>query len=249
VAAVTVLGQHSQAADPQGHHQLALGAVVLQQVSVRFGALTALADISLVLREKRIGIVGDNGSGKSTLARLINGLAVPSAGTVTVLGRDTVRDGDKVRRHVGFIFQNPETQLVMPTVAEDLALGLKAHGIPKAQHGERIAAVLAALGIVDLRDRACGDLSGGEKQLVALAGVLVLEPAILVCDEPTAMLDRRHTRMLMSVLSQLPQQVILVTHQTGLLHDFDRVIALDAGRVVDDGPPQGVIPRYLERTA
>jgi biotin transport system ATP-binding protein len=175
---------------------------------------------------------------------LLNGLIIPTTGHVTVLGQDTAKDGAAVRRRVGFVFQNPDSQLVMPTVVEDLTFGLKAHGVPAAIQATRIDAVLAQLEAADLRDRACAELSGGEKQLVALAGALVLEPAILVCDEPTAMLDRRHARLFMEVLARLPQQVIVITHHIELLTSFDRVLVFEAGRVVADGPATPTVAGY-----
>ena len=219
-------------------------AIVLDDVTVRFGDMVALDGVTARLAEHRIGVIGDNGSGKSTFARLLNGLVLPTRGCVTVLGMDTQAAGAAIRRRVGFLFQNPDNQLVMPTVAEDLDFGLKAHGVAPTARGTQIDTILARLGIAHLKERACAELAGGEKQLVALAGVLVLDPAILVCDEPTAMLDRRNARMFTEILATLPQQVVVVTHHTELLDAFDRVLVLDKGRIVADASPAQAIAAY-----
>ena len=223
--------------------------IALDNVKVRYGVRVALTGVSTTLSERRIAIIGDNGSGKSTFARLLNGLIIPTVGRVSVLGLDTARDGAQVRRRVVFVFQNPESQLVMPTVAEDLAFGLKAHGVPAGERAARVEATLQQLGASALRDRACAELSGGEKQLVALAGALVLAPDILICDEPTAMLDLRRARTFMKVLAGLPQQVIVVTHHVDLLAGFERAILLAEGRVVEDGGAADVIARYVAASA
>ncbi len=219
--------------------------IQLENVTVRYAERSALAGVSNVLSERRIAIIGDNGSGKSTFARLLNGLIIPTVGRVTVFGLDTARDGAQIRRRVGFVFQNPDNQLVMPTVAEDLAFGLKAHGVPAGERDGRVAATLQQLGASALKDRACAELSGGEKQLVALAGALVLSPEILICDEPTAMLDLRRARTFMRLLAGLPQQVIVVTHHVDLLDGFDRAILLADGHVTEDGPAADIIARYV----
>ncbi len=223
--------------------------IALENVTVRYGTRSALTGVSTALPERRIAIIGDNGSGKSTFARLLNGLIIPTVGRVTVLGLDTARDGAQVRRRVGFVFQNPESQLVMPTVAEDLAFGLKAHGVPAGERDARVEATLQQLGAWALKDRACAELSGGEKQQVALAGALVLAPDILICDEPTAMLDLRRARAFMNLLAGLPQQVIVVTHHVDLLAGFDRAILLAEGRVVEDGCAADVIAHYVAASA
>jgi len=218
--------------------------IALENVSVRFGDVTALSGITLALAERRIGIIGDNGSGKSTFARLLNGLVLPSEGHVLVDGIDTRQDASAVRRQVGFAFQNPESQIVMPTVEEDVALGLKARKVPAPDLAVRVEAALERCNITHLRSRSSFLLSGGEKQLVALAGVLVLDPALVVFDEPTTMLDRRNAQNIMAAIKGLPEQVIVVTHHVELLEGFDRVIVLHQGRVAADAAPADAIRRY-----
>lgn len=220
--------------------------IIVDQVTVRFGSRTILDDITLTLNEQRIGVIGDNGSGKSTFARLLNGLLVPDRGRVSVGGLDTRTDGKAVRARVGFLFQNPDTQIVMPTVAEDLGLGLKPLKLSKSECDKRIQAALSRFGLDQLADRSAHLLSGGEKQLVALAGVMITEPDILVCDEPTTLLDRRNAAQANQMISDLPCQVILITHELSQLEAYERVIWFDGGRVAADGPPGAVIPQYIE---
>src|SRR5687767_340711 len=137
--------------------------ISLEDVSVRFGETEALSHLTVTLSERRIGVIGDNGSGKSTFARLLNGLTLPTSGRVSVGGWDTRDQGAEVRRLVGFMFQNSDSQIVMPTVAEDVALGLKARRLPEAQVSEASEQALIRSGIAHLRDRASFTLSGGEK--------------------------------------------------------------------------------------
>jgi biotin transport system ATP-binding protein len=220
--------------------------ILIEHVDVRFGDVTVLQGLSLELRERRIGVIGNNGSGKSTLARLINGLVLPSAGRVLVDGRDTKIEGAAVRQSVGFVFQNVDAQIVMPTVAEDVAFGPKAHGVPADETAARTDRLLAQFNLAALKDRACFDLSGGEKQALALAGVLAIQPDWIVFDEPTTMLDRRRSKTAMAAIAALPQHVIVVTHHVELLNDFERVIVLDAGKVVCDAAPAQAISYYIE---
>lgn len=223
--------------------------IELENVSVRFDTRTVLDDVTLSMSEKRVGVVGDNGSGKSTFARLINGLLLPDQGRVTVDGRDTKSDGKEIRARVGFLFQNPDNQIVMPTVAEDVALGLKPLGIDADACAQRVAAGLERFGLAHLSDRSAHLLSGGEKQLVALAGVMISEPSILVCDEPTTLLDRRNAAHVMQVIADLPCQVVLITHHLEHLDGFDRILWFEDGRVVEDGASEHVLPRYIKATA
>lgn len=213
-------------------------------VDQRFGDRTVLAGIDLLLTERRVGIVGANGSGKSTLARMINGLILPSGGTVRVDGLDTATHGRQVRRRVGFIFTDPDNQIVMPTVAEDVAFSLRRSGLPKAEVAQRVAETLRRFGLAEHADHPTHLLSGGEKQLLALAAVLIGRPSVLVADEPTTLLDLRNSRRVSAVLNGLDEQVVLVTHHLHLLDGFDRVVVLDAGRVVADAVPGRAITAY-----
>lgn len=217
-------------------------AVRLEDVHVRLGERDVLRGIDLELRERRVGIVGANGSGKSTLARLLNGLVVPTSGRVLVDGLDTRRDGAAVRRLVGFVFTDPDAQIVMPTVAEDVAYSLRRHA--PAARDALVRAALAARGLADHADHPAHLLSGGQKQLLALTSVLAAGPRLVVADEPTTLLDLRNTRRFAAELAGLPQQVVLVSHDLSLLGAMDRVLVVDGGRVVADDAPGPAVEHY-----
>lgn len=218
--------------------------ILLEGVSHRFGDRDVLSDIDLSLAEDRIGVIGANGSGKSTMARLLNGLVVPSTGRVLVDGLDTARDGAGVRRKVGFVFSDPDAQIVLPTVAEDVAFSLRRHGLGKDEVADRVGEVLARFGLGGHPDHPAHLLSSGQKQLLALASVLVTEPEVLVCDEPTTLLDLRNSRQVAGLLAGLAQRVVLITHDLDLLRGWQRVLVIDEGRVVSDGPAEESIRHY-----
>jgi biotin transport system ATP-binding protein len=149
-----------------------------------------------------------------------------------------------VRRRVGFVFTDPDAQIVMPTVAEDVAFSLRRSDLDRGARARRVTEVLERFGLADHADHAAHLLSGGQKQLLALAAVLVTEPAVLVCDEPTTLLDARNARRVAGLLADLPQQVVLVTHHVEQLEDFDRVLVVDGGRVVADAAPDAALAAY-----
>lgn len=211
-----------------------------------FGEREVLRGIDLVLAEPRVGIIGANGSGKSTLVRMINGLVAPTHGDVRVDGLDPVRQGAQVRRRVAFVFPDPEAQIIMPTVAEDVAFSLRRHRLGRSEVAARTDAVLERFGLADHRDHPAHLLSSGQKQLLALASVTATDPSVLVADEPTTLLDRRHTRAVMGHLEGLDAQLVLVTHQLELLTSWDRVVVVDEGRVVADGPGETSVPFYCD---
>lgn len=223
--------------------------IVFDRVSHRFDAETVVENVSLVLAEHRIGIVGANGSGKSTLARMINGLVTPTAGRVRVDGLDVARHGREVRRRVGFVFTNADNQIVMPTVREDVAFSLRRHRLTAADAATRVDTALERFGLTSLADRPAHRLSGGQKQLLALAAVLVAEPAIVVADEPTTLLDARNARRIAEHFAGLDQQLIVVSHQLELLESFDRVIVMESGRVVADDEPRAALAAYRSLVA
>jgi biotin transport system ATP-binding protein len=208
------------------------------------GARLVLDDVTVRLCEQRVGVIGANGSGKSTFARLLNGLVLPAAGTVRVDGLDTRKEGRQVRRRVGFCFTDPDAQIVMPTVAEDVGFGLRRRGLPKQEVAARVAEALATYGLEGHADHPAHLLSGGQKQLLALASVLVTEPQVLVMDEPTTLLDLRNALLISEVVAGLRQQVVLVTHHLDLLDGFDRVLVFDGGRLVYDDVPAAAVAYY-----
>ena len=215
----------------------------------RFGAHHVLRDVNLTIAERRVGVIGANGSGKSTFARLLNGLLIPDEGTVTVDGFDTREDVKAVRRRVGFVFQNPDNQIVFPVVEEDVAFGLKNLKLAKEEIGRRVDAVLERYRLGHLRDRATHLLSGGEKQMLAISAVLVMEPRYVVLDEPMTLLDLRNKELIIEIIREIEQPVVLVTHDLDHLRDFDRVIVFDEGGVTADGAPDAAIREYLRAMA
>lgn len=223
----------------------------LHDVTVRLptadGDVEVLRTTSLTLTEQRVALVGANGSGKSTLARLLNGLVAATSGRVVVDGLDVASDGAAVRRRVGFCFTDPAAQLVMPTVAEDVALSLRRLVPDKARRREAALEVLDRYGLAPLADRSVHSLSGGQRQLLALAGVLATDPEVVVADEPTTLLDLRNTRMIGELLLSLRQQLVLVTHDLDLALRCDRALLVEDGRVVADGDPASVVDDYRSR--
>ena len=215
-----------------------MSAIVFEAVSHDFDDERVVDDVTLELGERRVGIVGANGSGKSTLARMINGLVTPTRGPRRGRRADVARHGREVRRRVGFVFTNADTQIVMPTVREDVAFTLRRHRLTAADAAARVDATLDRFGLADLADRPAHRLSGGQKQLLALASVLVGEPSIVVADEPTTLLDARNARRIAEHFESLDQRLVVVSHQLELLESFDRVIVMEAGRVVADDAPR-----------
>ncbi|OZG27277.1 cobalt ABC transporter ATP-binding protein [Williamsia sp. 1138] len=220
--------------------------VVFENVGHAFGDRTVVRDVSLTLTERRIGIVGSNGSGKSTLARMVNGLVIPDRGSVWVNGVPTRRRAREVRKMVGFVFTDPDRQIIMPTVAEDVDLSLSRSELSREEREHRVAQTLKRFGLHEHADRPAHRLSGGQKQLLALASVLVTDPAVIVADEPTTLLDLRNTSMLRNTFATIDEQLIVVSHDLELLSDFDRVIVIDDGAVHCDGPPGVAIAAYRE---
>ena len=186
---------------------------------------------------EKVALLGPNGAGKSTLLLHTDGLLLPASGEVVVCGmpveRKTLAD---VRRRVGMVFQNPDDQLFMPTVEEDVAFGPLNMGLDAGEVEMRISAAMRAVGAEGLRKRSPMQLSGGQKRAVALAAVLAMRPQILVLDEPTANLDGRTRRSLMSVLGRIDSTCIIATHDLAMARALcTRAIVMDEGRVVADG--------------
>lgn len=204
----------------------------------------ALRGVSLQLhRGEKIALVGPNGAGKSTLLLVLGGLLRPTAGTLRVEGWE-IRDRDlrRLRTKVGLVFQDPDDQLFSPTVFDDVAFGPIYQGLPEQEVRERVRQALEAVGMAGAASRISHHLSVGEKKRVAIATVLALRPELMLLDEPTAGLDPRGRRELIRLLRELPQTMLVATHDMRLVAElFPRVIVMDQGRIVADGPAHQIL--------
>lgn len=221
--------------------------VTFRDVTVAYEDKLVLDQINLTLSEQRVGIVGANGGGKSTLIRLINGLNEPTAGTVRVGDLDVATQGAQVRQKVGFVFSDAENQIVMPEVAQDIAFSLRRFKLSKEEKQRRVEAAMAQFGLSNHAKQSPHTLSGGQKQMLALAAVTVMEPELIIADEPTTLLDLRNRLKLQEFFKQLPQQLFVVTHDLDFIADFDRVIMIDEHQVAADGSPDEVLPYYRRK--
>jgi biotin transport system ATP-binding protein len=198
-----------------------------------------------------VALVGANGSGKSTLLRCLNALARPTSGHVLLHlpGEDgppvdPARSPARARAAVGFVFTDPDAQVVMPTPAEDVALSLRRLRLPVAERDARVAQALAHVGLADRTDVSVHDLSSGQRQLLAVAAVLATSPRLLVMDEPTTLLDLRNTRLLRRTIDAVQVPVVMATHDLELAAACDRVLVVDGGRVVGDDAPGPALQLY-----
>lgn len=224
--------------------------IEFDRVSVEFEGTTALAEVTLRLDQKRIGVIGLNGSGKSTFARLLNGLVKPTSGSLSVGGVNPAEDAKAARAQTGFIFSNPDVQIIMPTVLEDVAFSLRGSGLKKAEVEAKSRAILKRFEIDHLADQAAHSLSSGQKQLLAICAIMVTEPTLIVADEPTALLDLVNSRRIArALLSDLPQQIVLVTHDLELAAGCDIVLRFADAKLVQVGEPSAVISAYLADNA
>jgi len=217
----------------------------------------ALRDVNLRIDAgETVAIIGQNGSGKSTLAKLLAAILSPTRGTVLVDGLRTDAGGEAlwtIRQRVGIVFQNPDDQLVVNTVIDDIAFGPENLGLPRAEIEERIEEVMTLLGLKQYAQMQINELSVGQKQRVAIAGVLAMRPRYLLLDEPTTMISGSAARQLLDTVRQLAyEQAITVIHITHVMHEvpaFKRVIVMDAGQVLMDGTPATVFARADELQA
>ncbi len=204
----------------------------------------ALDGVDFELREgETVALLGPNGSGKTTFLHLLVGL-LTGEGDISICGQNSAEDPAFVRRRIGLLFQDSNDQLFMPTVAADVAFGPRHAGVSEAEIGGRVEAALEAVGLGGVEERAPHHLSAGQKRLAALAGLLSMEPKILLLDEPATFLDPPARTRLIEVLSELPQAKIVVTHDVGLASVLaQRAVFFRQGRVVDEGPVPEVAAR------
>lgn len=214
-------------------------------LSARLGGREVLRDVTLDLTARTIAVVGDNGSGKSTFARLVAGLLPRSAGELTVRGLDPDRDAAELRRRVALVLSNPDAQIVMPVVADDVGFSLRTERLSKAERAERVARALARFALADVADRLAHDLSGGQKQLLALCGAFIREPDLVVADEPTAFLDARNARRVAGhLLADTGHALILVTHDLALARRCEAAVLFAEGSVSAAGAAFDVVDAY-----
>lgn len=220
----------------------------LEAVTLKRGDRTVLTQLSLYLHEARIGLIGDNGAGKSSLFRLICGLDQPQTGRVIVHGCDTAHAAERraLPQHVGMLFQNPDDQIIFPTVAEELAFSLTAAGISKPQARQDARAFLSARGYADWAERAVGELSQGQRQQVCLMALQITQPSTLLLDEPYSSLDLLSQLRLSTQIAASHQQIILSTHLLEHVHDFERVLWLEHGVLRGDGTGRAVCAAYAQ---
>ena len=214
--------------------------------AVAYDGEQILAPLTVSLSEQRIGIIGSNGSGKSTTVRLINGLIEPTSGQVLYDGLTPDKRGKDIRKRVGFVFSDAESQIVMPRVSDDVAFSLRRFKLPREEVNRRVADALERFDLTDRAEHSPHTLSGGEKQMLALASVLVIEPDTIIADEPTTLLDLRNRRRIVRELMSLDQQLIVVTHDLEMLRGFDRVLVIDDGALAYDGAPDDAIAFYTD---
>ena len=223
--------------------------IALQDVTVEIGGKRVLQGLTLHLTEARIGILGRNGSGKSTLLRLMAGLIAPSVGTVRVGGLDPARERKAMLREIGILFQNPDHQILFPTVIEELCFGLIQMGTPRAEAEARARALLAAEGRSHWEEAATHRLSQGQRQLLCLMAILLMAPATLLLDEPFAGLDLPTQARLSRRLAGLSQRLITISHDPAAVAGCQRVLWLEGGSLRADGPPGPVIAEFSAEMA
>lgn len=212
--------------------------IVLDSVSLTRGGRRVIDTLSVTLTGQRVGIIGRNGSGKSTFARLLNGLLSPDSGTVRVEGIDISADRDRAIATVGMIFQNPDHQIIFPTVDEEIAFGLAQQGRGAREARAAALDLLRRHGREHWAGRSTQALSQGQRHLVCLLSILAMEPQVVVLDEPYAGLDIPTSRHLHGWLARLEQRVVLITHDLDVLEGFDQILWLERGRVAQLGGPE-----------
>lgn len=213
----------------------------------------AIDDLTLDIREGDfVAILGHNGSGKSTFAKHVNGILMPTEGTIWISGMDTSDEEYiwDIRKTAGMVFQNPDNQIIGNIVEEDVGFGPENMGVPTEEIWKRVDESLEAVGMTAYRMKSPNKLSGGQKQRVAIAGVMAMKPRCIILDEPTAMLDPNGRKEVIRTIRELNKKekitVLLITHYMEEVVRADRVIVMDNGRIVMDGTPKEIFSRVGE---
>ena len=218
--------------------------IQFENVSLSLNARKLLNAVTLDIQEQRVGVIGRNGSGKTSFARLLCGLLAPSSGRVQVNGNDLVKHRAAALKTVGILFQNPDHQIIFPTVLEELSFGLTQQGQRKAEAMQNATKILQQFDRLDWAERTIATLSQGQRHLVCLLSVLAMAPPLLVLDEPFAGLDLPTKTYLQNLLYGLDQSVLHITHDLQALAEYERVIWLEKGQVAGDGLPKNIIPAF-----
>ena len=222
-------------------------ALTLQNACFTAAQKPILQDLTLTLTEPRIGIIGRNGSGKTTLLRLLAGLIAPTTGTVRLGTLDPARDRKPLLTQLGILFQNPDHQILFPTVEEELAFGLRQQNHPNP--AQAITDLLARENRRHWSNAATHTLSQGQRHYLCLLSILLMNPAIILLDEPFAGLDLPTQARLARRIAALPQQVITISHDPAAMTQANRVIWLDQGRIRADGPATQILPAFTAEMA
>lgn len=218
--------------------------IQFENVSLSLNARKLLNAVTLGIQEQRVGVIGRNGSGKTSFARLLCGLLAPSSGRVRVNGNDLFKHRAAALKTVGILFQNPDHQIIFPTVLEELSFGLTQQGQRKAEAMQNATKILQQFDRLDWAERTIATLSQGQRHLVCLLSVLAMAPPLLVLDEPFAGLDLPTKTYLQNLLYRLDQSVLHITHDLQALGEYERVIWLEKGQVAGDGLPKDIIPAF-----
>jgi len=223
--------------------------LAINDVTLQRGASTVFDGLTLDLKEPRIGLIGDNGAGKSSLFRMICGLDVPQSGSVVVRGSNAGQISTKRPGLVGMMFQNPDDQIIFPTVEEELALGLSPTGLSRRQAIAKSRVFLETRGLAHWSERTIGSLSQGQRQHVCWLALMIASPDVLLLDEPFASLDLPGQALLRTDIERAPQQIIVSTHLLDHVRHFERVLWLDKGQVRADGSGHQVCAAYQSDVA
>tara|TARA_R110002072_G_scaffold131196_2_gene270582 strand:- start:986 stop:1711 length:726 start_codon:yes stop_codon:yes gene_type:complete len=203
-----------------------------------------LHDVTVQASERRIGIVGRNGSGKTSLARMLAGLVTPTSGTAAIAGINVAKDRKTALTHVGILFQNPDHQIIFPSVEEEISFGLKQQGQSAVQAAENTGLILQQFDRLHWAKAAIHQLSQGQRQLVCLMSILAMKPRLIILDEPFAGLDIPTTMHLSRLLEGLDAHLVQITHDPAHLAGYDRVLWVDEGRIIHDGAADQVTAAF-----
>lgn len=221
--------------------------IVLDTVDYTPNGMPVLKGISMRSDARRIGIIGRNGSGKTSLARVMAGLVPADRGQVRIAGVDVARDRKAALRHVGILFQNPDHQIIFPTVEEEIAFGLLQLGQTKAEAAVGVTDILSQFNKAHWAPAAIHQLSQGQRQLVCLMSVLAMQPQVIILDEPFAGLDIPTAMHLQSILAELAVTLVVISHDPNVVREYDQLLWLEEGEVALEGAPADVLPSFEGR--